>query len=218
MKITYALAGGGSVAALSLLIGLFSGNPLGVAMLRALGSGVLFGGVLYVVWEVVRRFLPELVQEEESAPSSLPEKSEEEQDHVVDIVLEDEASPSPRTVPGEQMGIGREDDLEESVRSFGEGGGERESQGDGEGMPDSSPLGPDREDAGLDEFPEIDDLEEDFFEEVSAEEEGPEEDGTDPLSFESSQSISGGGGGMGDQDPQVIAQAIRTLLKKDEKG
>ncbi|AEJ61232.1 hypothetical protein Spith_0958 [Spirochaeta thermophila DSM 6578] len=206
------------MAALSLLIGLFSGNPLGVAMLRALGSGVLFGGVLYVVWEVVRRFLPELVQGEEPAPSPLPEESEEEQDHVVDIVLEDEASPSPRTVSGEQMGSGREYDTEESVRSFGERGGEGESQEHGEGMSDASTLDSDREDGGLDEFPEIDDLEEDFFEEVSAEEEGPEEDGTDPLSFESSQSISGGGGGMGDQDPQVIAQAIRTLLKKDEKG
>ncbi len=74
---------------LSFFVGLFSGNPFGTALLRAFLLAVVFAGIGVGLAFVVKKFLPELL--EPSARSAVPPRKAEAERHSVDIVLPEES-------------------------------------------------------------------------------------------------------------------------------
>jgi len=219
----YGKIGGIGAAAgflLSMLVGLFSGNPFATIVLRALLFALLFGGLGIGARIVVGRFLPEL----ESASGS----GREPEARKVDIVLPEE---NPHVDP---QGV-------RVAEAGGDGGAEAKgpmesgaSGDEGNAETGSSDLPPpDAEDMDeVQEAPETESPEP----VTAAEPERPRGAGPLPTldslgSGSSPMGSSGMGtamgrakanaGAMGDlggEDPATIARAIRTVLKKDEKG
>jgi len=46
---------------LSVLVGLFSKNPFGIIFIRAVVSSFIFGSILFGAWQLIKRFIPELL-------------------------------------------------------------------------------------------------------------------------------------------------------------
>jgi len=214
---------------LSLLIGLFSGNPFGTVLLRALLLALLFAGFGIGAQVVLGRFLPEIAGVPAAGGETAPKK--------VDIVLPEEnphaAAPGVRVAePG-----GTTEDGVAEAQALAEGG-RTEEDGDVEAMPsDLPPPGPDEEAASVEEAVEGPAPKPAAAAEpVRPRTETDRPRGAGPLptldslggAFGSSPKRAAGAsksradagmtGQLGGEDPATIARAIRTVLKKDEKG
>ena len=232
---------------LSLLIGLIAGNPFGAAILRAFLLCLLFAGLGVGARLVARTYLPELVTAPEgSQPETeavrgrnvdivLPEENgisrqtpradtESGGADGVDEPLGDTDELSQEVVsPSEEQALGEiADELAEELPSATEQSAPEadelsvdgaEGRGStGKGGPSGSAVGED-----LDDLPDISNLE-------MASEEPQGMTGSSAGGRSSRGAVRGEKpgdalrGAVSGQDPATIARAIRTVLKKDEKG
>ena len=187
---------------LSLLFGVFTGNPFGVVFFRVLLSGAAAAGMGFVLLFVVGRFLPEV-----GGGSSRAEAMGEH----IDIVLPGE---NPHDSSGEQA----EDSVADSALAA-DTGSEASDVEEVDGLePEQGSAEPEPGDAE-DEAVEPQEIGtagglEPEGEAESAGIGGPEGDRVDSLGGRAG-SVKAGGQ---EQDPEVVARAVRTMMKRDEEG
>ncbi len=236
-----AFAGLGALA-LSIIIAAFSRVPLGILLLRALLSGLVFAGLVFAGLRILRQFLPELWGE---APGGLSPAAETALGSRVDIVLPgaDEvsaetpgASPdstaSRAAPPGEGPLAGAMDTgaLQREVASLRS---EVLVPGDS-GEPGAQGAAP-RPSVALDELDTLPDLD-GFSDAFSAQGETPGAAGSDfgdaglgasgevgagsdaSRYMGPSSSMPTAGAPDAGTDPAVLAKAVQTLLRRDQKG
>lgn len=230
-----AFAGLGAFA-MSVIIALFSRVPLGALLVRALLSGLGFGGLFFGALWLLRRFLPDLFDDSvmDSATASGGTGS------LVDIVLPGgdeeriEVSDTPDNTG--QMVAARppEGEAEVPVSASPDSGDLRRevaslradtlvaSDPGDHAAGDSALLRPS---VGLDELdtlPDLDGLSDSFMEaqhgaQGDAEAGAPR--GYDPSSLAGvSESMPTAGNPKAGTDPLVLAKAVQTLLRRDQKG
>lgn len=210
-KTVAAFAGAG--VALSLLLGMFSGNSLGVVLLRMLLSGIGAGALGLGVRLVIERFLPELGAAE-TGPDGVGQGIEDGQGDTgrVNIVLPAE---NPHGL-GAEMG---EPSLEAGmdIQELGDG-----AIGDG-AIGAGGPPGDLEEGGGAPaESPGLSQAAVDILEAEAADVEGldPVESAGVEETVAPTRSSRGGldSLGGGGQDPETVARAVRTMLKRDQEG
>jgi len=220
---------------LSCLIALFSRVPFGVLLVRALLSGLAFGAFVYGAIAVFQRFMPELLD-----GTAVKEQDASMLGSVVDIVVpggEYEPAGSGQTVDsvyggtavspeqGEKAGIATEE-LEREVGDlrtdslvtsdpveFEQPGAETERPGTA--MAARPPAGLDE----LDTLPDLEGFSDSFSSAPSGgfgESGGPEDGGSGPMGV--SDTMPTAGSPDSGQDPAVLAKAVQTLLRRDQKG
>jgi hypothetical protein len=213
---------------LSFLTGILRGNPIGTVVLRAVLLAVVFGGLGIGLQLVVRRFLPELAGGASARPADAPPDGEDsgtaDGPRVVDIVLPEENPilAGNRGVAAEPSGSSEVEELE-LQEDLGEASGldpvgealPTDAVGPGAGPAAAEPesvtatSGPAGM-SGLDALPDI----------GSLEPSGPRQ-GRSRLARTS---LSGAAADEArrsmaeDEDPSTLARAVRTVLKRDEKG
>jgi hypothetical protein len=206
---------------LSLLFGLFGGAGILVLLFRALIFAAVFFGLFCLGYWLVTQFLPELLNPVEDE-LGLPTPGSR-----VDISLGDErvsgAFPSDNSEIVDDIAGAPSTPAKSAVLPLDQGDNAGYNSGRGTGD-DLGVLGsPDEEDyfdggkAGQAEvLPDIDGLTE-TMPESSAD--GLDVDAVEYESSEQRRPASSSRKGMaGDFDPKELAQAIQTVLKKDEKG
>jgi hypothetical protein len=258
---------------LSLLIGLVSRNPFGIALFRALLLALVFGGLGAGARFVVTTYLPEIAGADGSATEGGKPETNDGRGGRVDIVLPEERPPSRQRARPEGSSMedsplgsfsqGSEDaaddsglqvdsgvmdslseGLEEELPGAAEGredafGGDGPSLGDDElagtggglSSPDTgararSGGGAERDDktdkggsrrgkrgsdAGADSLPDISNLE--ILTDRGSDAPGARLGGAREETPEDAVR-----GAVSGQDPALLAKAIRTVLKRDEKG
>jgi hypothetical protein len=191
-------------AAVSLLAGIIGGNPFGVVALRMVLSAVLFAGLGFGVHLIFKKFFPDLV----SAPTVEEDESGETVDIVIDEDLPMQAEEAAEPVPAGQQSPETEEaavqteEVEEAEELQAEDSGE-------EGELQSIPSTPEPDFESLDTLPDIDRFE------VAT------EAGVDTAADTSPSSRSEIRNAqveevVRDQDPENLARAVRTFLKKDK--
>jgi hypothetical protein len=214
--IRFAAPAGGVAVALSLIVGVIAGVPLGTVLLRALFSGVTFAALVFGAMIAVERLLPELSPShgqptgESAADLEEPESTVAADGHAeapgsrLNIVVEDD---DPET----------EDDLVEEVEETVAADEQEVMSAAIEEEKDGSAV--DIDDAMLDDMPDIGSMAKDF---VSSDYEG--DDSGDEVGFDAG--FEGGSSGIGGSkqkagDPrngfpnEEIAKALRTTLQRD---
>ena len=221
-KIPVGFAGFG--AAVSLLAGIIGGNPFGVILLRLILSAGVCGGLGLGVNLIVNRFLPEL----SANPPAARAESGEEVDIVIDedIPFSGEAAEQQSSEPAEQVeaaelaGVMENAELMESV-------GEEELQIDVvEDLEESEEDVLTLEDADSEQQPAAAEfvpgpaaVQEADFEDLDT---LPDIDQFSPTAEESappskpSRRNSRIEEVVRDQDPESLAKAVRTFMKKDQ--
>jgi len=239
----YAVTAAAGALIVFFLIGVVSGVPIVSALLRAILSGVLFGGGVFGVIVLAERFLPGLV------PEDVPAEDGSTVDH------DDESREEP--APGSRLNIVVDDEsgIEDVPEDTAEGGAAEgdaanvdvvEEESVSEATPEVVPIDdespPDDGEVLVEEVQEqtAEDAEEIMQAAIQEEQDGIEIAGDrsefDDIpyigsfagSFVSSDysenenggyGVSGDGPAAGDagNDPAQIARAIRTLLNKDEQ-
>lgn len=208
-------------AFLSALTGIISQVAFGALMLRAVLSGLGFAALAAGLSMLIRRFLPEVFGGTSSAESSenpsastAPEARDPE--HRLNIVLPGEGMESPSDVESlpaavEPSDVGAADlrDFEREAEEIGadslvpQGGEERDEPVNATARPPSS-----FED--LDVLPDLDGLSDVFSSAAHGEMDTGEPPAKDPISTT--------GASRDGVDAVTMAQAVRTLLKRDQKG
>ena len=206
---------GGAGAVLSLLLGVVAGNPFGVILLRLVVSAVVAGALgLGMSW-LVGRFLPELGLPDGQAPAR-PGNDAAPEGGRVDIVLPAENPHASEETVAEGAAViedAEELGTVEAAPAMGTGAAAVEA------ADDTSPVA----------TPDLA-LEDSVVEEL--EPEAGEEIGSTPATgggasgagapAATARAGKGRGGlegfGMGDQDPEQVARAVRTMLKRDQQG
>jgi hypothetical protein len=241
-KIGAAFAAGAFL--LSLLIGLITRNPFGTVFVRALLLALLFAGLGAGLRYLVRTYLPELSGGEGANPAA----PEEKRGSRVDIVLDDEAVPGPSSSRSAEASSAAEDvePMEDEPAEAGDNAARAESQALGElaeelasgdaaaseGDGDVEEAGRDGEAptepavskrtgaAGLDELPDIGPLEGPADRgEGGGTAQGGRTKGMRPLSRSGGRSAEEAmKATIARQDPAILARALRTVVKRDEKG
>lgn len=204
----FILFSGAAAFALSFLLGVIARNPPAVALLRALVSSALFGGIMLGAVLVVKRYLPDVLEtrvDHGAAPAGEPG---EHLGSRVDYSVAEEGEPSPlhalRRAQEERNDAPAWDgDLEP-------GDGEKEGPGQGGGGAYSEDTG---SGAGAEEdLPSLDRLfdeqERDLVPEAEeAEQRRPESSKGDYLYVRDARFPN---------DPETIAKAIKKVMKQDE--
>ncbi|MBI9103217.1 MAG: hypothetical protein JEY99_12445 [Spirochaetales bacterium] len=89
INIKLTVIAGGIAAFLSLIIGIFSDVSFGTVFVRALLSGILFAGFFIGISFLIKQFLPELIEEQADEDESV-EEGESDVGGNVNIVLDDD--------------------------------------------------------------------------------------------------------------------------------
>jgi hypothetical protein len=203
---------------LSLLTGLLARNPFGTVLLRAVLAAVVFGGLAVGLQYVVRRFLPELTGEASAQAGG--EGQPDGKGRTVDIVLPEE-NPLVAGAGSSPAGEERQEPTAAELE------GELEEAGAGLDTPGDAPFAdavPEGEDGGRsrpeqpastagggrDGLPDISDLEQPAAR--------PGRSRLPRTSFSGAAIDEIERTLTRDIDPSTHARAIRTLLKRDEKG
>lgn len=223
MRISWYFAGAiaGTAFLLSAISAAFAGVPFGVLLMRALVSGVLFGGAGIGAELLVQSQLPELyaLLRGESAEES--ENSSQEAGtggENVDIVLESEEEGE--FGAGPLSGDEDATNTEEGAPIGGDEFVEEVEEVSSDGVEESEPIVPPQEEAAEteepgsgDDLPNIGEFSETFQEDRSN-----QSSATDQGSNIGNLGESSGQGpqGSGNEDPAAIARAIQTVLKREE--
>lgn len=207
---------------LSLIAGIFSGSPFTVILLRAVLSGLALGVISIGVITLIKRFLPELLQAGEMPPSAagidilIPEENphrrpaEEEAgdtrslpvEEAEDLLAADGDDSHSGTMETEDES-GEEADLVEAIGIIS---GPVDDVGYGEEISDS--------DTQLEALPDIDRLDVGFETGVDNLDHSAQKTGGRTESFSGAQADSL----TANQDPAVLAKAVRTFMNKDQEG
>lgn len=239
-----AFAGLGALA-LSIIIAAFSRVPFGILVLRAILSGLVFAGLVFAGLRILKQFLPELWGEDPGSARAASPEAEAVLGSRVDIVLPgaDEASPelpgaavespaSRAVPPGESLAAGAMDTgaLQREVEDLRS---EVLVPGD-PGEPGAQGAAP-RPSVALDELDTLPDLD-GFSDAFSAQGETSGSPGSDfgdaglGASGEAgagsdasrymgpSSSMPTAGAPDAGTDPAMLAKAVQTLLRRDQKG
>lgn len=201
-------------AFVSLLAGIIGGNPLGVIVLRLVLSAVVCAGLGLIVNVILKKYLPEL--------SATPASVEVETGEEVDIVIDEDIPVEVEALVQEEAGPeGERTEEEAELILDGEGM-------DGEGMDGESaevkvlpekvealepsdeqtldstavPLSPVTDFEDLDTLPDIDQFN-------PAAEESPTTSKKSRMNAQVEKVVK-------DQDPENLARAVRTFMKKDQ--
>ena len=201
-------------AFVSLLAGIIGGNPLGVIVLRLVLSAVVCAGLGLIVDVILKKYLPEL--------SATPASVEVETGEEVDIVIDEDIPVEVEALVQEEAGPeGERTEEEAELILDGEGL-------DGEGMDGESaevkvlpekvealepsdeqtldstavPLSPVTDFEDLDTLPDIDQFN-------PAAEESPTTSKKSRMNAQVEKVVK-------DQDPENLARAVRTFMKKDQ--
>jgi hypothetical protein len=226
---------------LSLLIGLLTRNPFGIVFVRALLLALLFAILGVALRWAVTTYLPEIAttraaEGTDAAQPRADARAEASRGSRVDITLDDEAmpgSPGPG-VDGEPENAAGVDDADETSQAEAQAlgalaeelaeerpGGFSSADEDGAGEaveePSELPIAGSAADTAtdMDELPDLGPL---------GGEEPPASRGGRPRAMRASAPGPGERPGdamrdtMARQDPATLARALRTVLKKDEKG
>jgi len=205
-------SGVGAAAAfmLSVLVGLISGVSFGTVLLRALFSGIVFGAGVYGARLLLARYVPELLNagNVESAGAG------------VDISVGDDDDEAELTAAAERAGESGGDGFDDSLVEEVEEVPAAETRPQTKPAPDSGIA---EEATGElldsnDELPELDGFSDTFSSSTPSDAEGePSENSHSGRNSEGLDSLDGSsssGGGDG-SDPRVMADAIRTVLKRE---
>lgn len=187
--------------ALSFLIGIISRNPFGVVILRSLLSGIITGGVGMGIIFVFKKYFPDMMKEEKKEEIKSKEMGES-----IDIVL-----------PEENPHIGQENDtieeVEEVVEEIEPGQDEGSEENAAETLQENAGetaenLTPEDESGKSGTtLPELDSLAMDSFDTGSA-----------SASFAGRSNRSNSEAAGMESDPETLAKAVRSFMKKDEEG
>ena len=204
-KIPAAAAGGAFL--LSLLVGLFGRVGFGTAIARGLLWAVVFGALAFGIDYLLRRFLPELFTGTESVA--------EEGERAVDITLDEEnplaeeassvSQSGPQSAPqGDRQDGDEEKAEEETVPTVEDAFGDdsEEITTTAERVAEDSGEESDKADG---ELPDLESVETAFVT-TGAEEQDDEQ-----------QVVSIDALGI-DEDPAIVARAVRTFMNKDQEG
>ncbi len=210
-----AWAGAGAFA-LSALTGIVARVPFGALALRALASALLFAAVAVGAFFLARRFLPELFEPVEAeAPQSregprvdivVDEDGYGEGSDAVDVETDRRGSGTGFVRPVEALEGEELDGEAEELRV------ETLLPADAGAPPE--PSGPARPPVSFDDLDVLPDLD-GFSDSFASPTHGSEEEAAAMESAAAPRRSSGPADGM---DPVAIAQAVRTILKKDRKG
>ncbi len=206
---------------LSLIAGIFSGSPFTVILLRVVLSGLALGVISIGVITLIKRFLPELLQVSEMPPSAagidilIPEENphrpaEEEAgdtqslpvEEAEDLLAADGDDSHSGTMETEDES-GEEADLVEAIGIIS---GPVDDVGYGEEISDS--------DTQSEALPDIDRLDVGFETGVDNLDHSAQKTGGRTESFSGAQADSL----TANQDPAVLAKAVRTFMNKDQEG
>jgi hypothetical protein len=233
------LIAAGTAAVLSSLIGLIAGVGLLALVLRALIGGLFFGAAVYGLILLAKRFLPGLLSASEGDETPAFQGPEPSRGARVDIVLPGEglepigqgeggggsfgraAGALDGGMSAEEASLLEPDGLvSETEAAIPPSAGRASSEeGASSGILGSSQAGQQASDSGhrpssnfedLDVLPDL----EGFTDTFAASEFGAKAAEARPAAT-SSQASSGSRDGM---DPAALAQAVRTILKRDQKG
>ncbi len=226
-----------AAAVVSSLVGVFSRVGFTALAIRALLFGVFFGGLTWGALVLLKRFLPELFEGEAAvdgfAATGFAEGSAAEGESMggtVDIVLDEDGEPflnaAPAPLPvdgededGEKVDIAEDADVETAVLS--EDGGEAvldvaESRPKGRPAVPLAGAMPSRQASGVDDLdvlPDLDSLSGSFVDSATDSSYSSAKGGAS-----SSDSRGSSGKAANGADPATLALAVRTLLKRDQKG
>jgi hypothetical protein len=239
-KIAAVFAAGAFI--LSLITGLVAGNPFGVVIFRALLFGVVFAALGAGLRYVVKKFLPELLTQSTAKPVAAPPDESARRGTKVDIVLPEESPPlqdlygaeargaqgseaEPETMEAleGEPGEGDAPQTEAEAAALGELASElaeelppeegqetlEAAEGTDAGEALEGDVGAGQGDTDVDSLPDIANLE------TSDE---PEEKGRSSSRRKAGTPEDAVRGAVSGQDPATIARAIRTVLRRDEKG
>jgi hypothetical protein len=214
----------GAAFALSVLIGLVSGTSFLVLLLRALFFGALFFGLSCLIFWLLGQYVPELLNGPEDdldipAPGSMvniregplagafPQDSSESVDDIGGrpSLRARQNSQDPLLDQEEKVDYTDTQDLSGGLGSLSSGG----FAGSSPGAPASS---------GAEAFPDMDGLSETFTPQPGGFDAGAVSFDTPEPGRPRSSLGSGSAALKGDFNPKELAQAIQTVLKKDEKG
>jgi hypothetical protein len=206
------LVAAGVAAALSALVGLISGVGFLALILRAILGGALFGALAYGAFQLARRLLPGI------EAGGTATDGEPVQGRIVDIVLPGEGE-APESIqaskapsPGIFTRLGSRDDTDEGGSLLEPEPSVPQAVIDvGASIHVATPSigGADGDD--LDLLPDL----EGFSDSFAAPEYKPA--ATSPSTSRLADSGTRGGAAEG-MDPSKMAQAVRTILKRDQKG
>jgi hypothetical protein len=221
-KIPVGFAGFGAVV--SLLAGIIGGNPFGVILLRLILSAVVCGGLGVGVNLIVNKFLPEL----SASPPIARMDSAEEVDIVIDedIPLAEEAEEQQilesaesvgqmeSTEGGEAVELAKSIDAEEAQIDIAEGGEETEEdvfaleEADSENESTLEEFVPGIAAGQVTDFEDLDTLPDiDRFSPTTEDSAPPTRPSRKNSQVEEV---------VRDQDPENLARAVRTFMKKDQ--
>jgi hypothetical protein len=181
---------------ISFLIGAISGNPLGIISLRAFVSAVLFGGLMYSGFYLLRRYIPELEIVTVKQKAGDQKASEDVNSETVEHIEENAKTVS------HHIRVEETDEIKSGEE------GEREI-----GF-DSAQVSPEREEETAEEaLPSLDRLFED--EEIVPDSEIEQE------VTKKDKRIIGDYINLGDvripNEPEVLAKAIKKVMSQDER-
>jgi len=222
-------AGAGLFAAvISLISGILGGNPFGVILLRMLLSALVLAGVAMGAGILLRKFLPELMQEAAATGAEKPEAA-------VDIVLPEE-NPHQATAGMPPGAFDEPPDFAPVEEPDGADSGEAaamepleeldEEAGTPGGEAASEPVSPAAEEEVEEAIPLEEDIAADGSAEIDALPDMEQFDSTNYVGPDISGLTNGGDdfgqaqvdGIMSKEDPAQLAKAVRTFLKKDQEG
>ena len=206
---------------LSLIAGIFSGSPFTVVLLRVVLSSLALGAISIGVITLIKRFLPELLQVSEMPPSAAG----------IDILIPEENPHGPAEEEGgdtqslpveeaEELLAADGDDLHTGTMETEDESGEEADLVEAVGITD----GPDEDVSDEEDFydsdtqsealPDIDRLDVGFETGVDNLDHSAEKTGGRAESFAGAQADSL----TANQDPAVLAKAVRTFMNKDQEG
>jgi hypothetical protein len=197
---------------LSLIVGLISGNPAGIVLMRAFLSALLFGIIFQGGLYIIRRYIPELAKFPETSLESeekiVPDESKKTAGRIIDYeVGENEETLSYEGIIGETTEEGSA--RPQIVEGEGEivGSGEDLAAGDEEEAEET-------EDVSLSDLPSLDSILEDE-EETSQEGVTDEYEAAKPLSSNYGEYIKIGDAQI-PYEPKALAKAVKKVMKEDE--
>ena len=208
MMFNWKLSSGFSIFAfvVAVLTGIITGNPFGTIIIRSLIAAVLFGSFGVGVGYVIKKYLPELDFFEAPLPEKKPEASK------VDIVVPEE---NPHLHSDTEGIIEAEDTEFERAEKDGDSESERNGTDADEMGTTEKVNSPEMESVTSEKsnesesLPDIEKLEDTYSSD-------PGNETTEPTKTETSADKVQVFGS--EQDPSVIAQALRTFIKKDQEG